>query len=669
MRKFIYTFALIFTSLFLFASAPLIAQAIQDPAALTIYQATGPITVDGVLNESDWAATAPHLMFKVGGGTPTGTSYTTTGGAVIKPPYTDSSVTFVKFLHYNNTLYISLKSDDMQVCKFDWEGDGMFMVVKNASAQNSELKLYVLNATTFGAETGGTAPIPAGSYGGVGVVDGTIYDSSDVDNGYTAEAFIDLSALGFVTTPSSLQLFMNIFDPDNFSVGAPPWGPNGNFAKQWWGSEWGSELRTLNIVQTTTPFDPASLPVFVTNDVITLDGILNEASWSVDVPHLMFKKDALPTGNSYTPTAGFEVKPPYTDVSTCYVKFLRSGYDLYISLNSNDQQVCRFDWEGDGMFMKIKNFSGASEYEIKSYVGIVGGVGQFVFETNAPAGVTEGVGYAKPGTTIYDSSDVDAGYSTEVVIHLDQLGYTDPLAPVSLLINIFDPDNYSIGAPPWGPNGNFYKQWWGSEWGGTYRTLLPQDIFVPVELTSFTGTFVGNDIQLKWSTSTELNNRGFEVQRNINNAGFATIAFVEGKGTTTEKQQYSFVDYSVQSRVNYSYRLKQIDYNGTYEYSSVINLGFTLPLEFVLEQNYPNPFNPTTNILYTVPVKSDVTLEVYNLLGQKIVTLVNEKVEAGKHTAQFNATSMSSGIYLFKLTAIGENGSQFTSSKKMTLLK
>ena len=192
---------------------------------------------------------------------------------------------------------------------------------------------------------------------------------------------------------------------------------------------------------------------------------------------------------------------------------------------------------------------------------------------------------------------------------------------------------------------------------------------VPVELTSFTGTFVGNDVQLKWATATELNNRGFEIQRSINGSDFATIAFVEGFGTTTEQKQYSFTDRNVTARVNHSYRLKQIDFDGTFDYSQVVNLGYTLPVAFALEQNYPNPFNPTTNIIYSVPVKSNVTLDVYNLIGQKVVTLFEGEVESGKHTAQFNASSMSSGMYFFKLTAVGENGSQFSSSKKMTLLK
>ncbi len=415
--------------------------------------------------------------------------------------------------------------------------------------------------------------------------------------------------------------------------------------------------------------DPSALPVYVTTVPITLDGMLTEASWSVDVPHLMFNKDAVPTGKSNTPTAGVVVKPPYNDVSTCYVKFLRSGLDLYISLNSDDHQVCKFDWEGDGLFMKIKNFTQANEYEIKNYIGLVGGVPQFVFETNAPAGVTEGVGYAKPGTTIYDSTDADNGYSTETVIHLDQLGFPFPEAPVILTLVIFDPDNFSLGALPWGVNGNFYKQWWGSEWGGTYRTLNLQAGFVPVELTSFTGAFVGIDAQLKWSTATELNNKGFEIQRSIDNSEFAAIAFVNGHGTTTEQKQYSFYDRNLESGVNYSYRLKQVDFDGSFEYSQVINLGSALPLEFALEQNYPNPFNPTTTIEYSVPVKSNVTLDVYNLIGQKVMTMVRSEIGAGKHSTPLNASSFTSGIYFFKLTAIGEDGSKFTSSKKMTLLK
>jgi len=404
---------------------------------------------------------------------------------------------------------------------------------------------------------------------------------------------------------------------------------------------------------------------------ITLDGQLTEPDWymATGQHHLMFKMDGVPSGYSNTPTAGVIVKPPYTDISTCYVTFLRNGYDLYIALNSNDAQVCRYDWEGDGMFMKIKDAAAANEYEIKNYVGVVGGAGQFVFETNAPSGVTEGAAYPIPPTTIYDSSDVDAGYTAETVIHLDQLGFANPLATITLMIVIFDPDNYSFGVPFGGPNGNYYKQWWGSEWGGVYRDLIMVDATVPVELTSFTTQYVGNTTQLNWTTASELNNLGFDVQRSTDGYDFVTIGFVLGKGTTTEIQNYSYVDKTTSPNINYAYRLKQIDFNGSYNYSEVINLGESNPLNFELLQNYPNPFNPSTTISIGLPVKSDVTLDVYNIVGERVLSLYNGELAAGNYNYTVDASNLTSGIYIYVLNAVGEDGKNSTLSRKMTLLK
>jgi hypothetical protein len=192
---------------------------------------------------------------------------------------------------------------------------------------------------------------------------------------------------------------------------------------------------------------------------------------------------------------------------------------------------------------------------------------------------------------------------------------------------------------------------------------------IPVELTSFTAAVVGNAVELNWKTATETNNRGFEVYKSVSGSPFSKIAFVEGNGTTTEAKSYKFVDRDIKAGENYGYRIKQIDFDGTFEYSKVVNVSGIAPSEFALEQNYPNPFNPSTIIAYSVPVKSDVTLEVYNLIGQKVMTLVQGSVDAGKHVVQMDGSSMASGIYLVKLNAVGENGSQFTSSKKMTLMK
>ena len=192
---------------------------------------------------------------------------------------------------------------------------------------------------------------------------------------------------------------------------------------------------------------------------------------------------------------------------------------------------------------------------------------------------------------------------------------------------------------------------------------------VPVELTSFTGKYVGNTVQLNWSTATELNNLGFDVQRSIAGKEFVSVGFVQGKGTTTEKNNYSYVDNSISPNTIYSYRLKQIDFDGSYSFAGVVNLGKSLPLNFELAQNFPNPFNPTTKISFNLPVNSNVSLEIYNLVGEKVKDVYNGALEAGSHTYEVNGSDLSSGIYVYRLTVAAENGTNFVASKKMTLLK
>ena len=192
---------------------------------------------------------------------------------------------------------------------------------------------------------------------------------------------------------------------------------------------------------------------------------------------------------------------------------------------------------------------------------------------------------------------------------------------------------------------------------------------VPVELTSFTGNYVGNTVQLKWSTATELNNKGFEVQRSIAGNDFITLGFVHGKGTTTESNSYSFIDKAISANTIYSYRLKQMDLDGSFHYSSVANLGRSLPVNFELSQNYPNPFNPSTKINVSLPINSNVSLDVYNIVGEKVMTVVNGNLEAGNYDYTIDGSKLSSGIYVYRLVVAGENGANFTATKKMTLLK
>jgi hypothetical protein len=192
---------------------------------------------------------------------------------------------------------------------------------------------------------------------------------------------------------------------------------------------------------------------------------------------------------------------------------------------------------------------------------------------------------------------------------------------------------------------------------------------IPVELTSFTGSYVGQTVNLNWTTATEVNNNGFEIQRSSEVGNFVTVGFVEGKGTSTETTNYSFVDKNISSRTEYSYRLKQIDFDGHYSFSDIINLGASLPVSLVLDQNYPNPFNPVTNISFALPGKSNVSLEIYNLVGQKVMTLVQGSLEEGTYNYSVDASNLSSGIYIYSLSTISDNGISSVISKKMTLLK
>jgi len=188
---------------------------------------------------------------------------------------------------------------------------------------------------------------------------------------------------------------------------------------------------------------------------------------------------------------------------------------------------------------------------------------------------------------------------------------------------------------------------------------------IPVELTSFTAKVIDEGVILEWATATETNNSGFEILRFTQNDNeWKTIGFVPGYGTTTEPKSYSFVDENVTTGT-YKYRLKQIDFDGTYNYSEVIEVevDFT-PKEFALYQNYPNPFNPATIIKYDLPNISDVSLIIYDILGRKVKELVNAKQQAGRYEIQFNASSLSSGVYIYQLVA-----DKYISSKKMILLK
>ncbi|MFH1195790.1 MAG: T9SS type A sorting domain-containing protein [bacterium] len=224
-----------------------------------------------------------------------------------------------------------------------------------------------------------------------------------------------------------------------------------------------------------------------------------------------------------------------------------------------------------------------------------------------------------------------------------------------------------------------------------------------MELFAFTASASGSSVTLNWQTATEVNNYGVEVERKIPlnpppskkcrtglvkgdaasaEGDWETIGFVEGNGTSNSTKDYSFTDKEITSG-SYSYRLKQIDIDGSYSYSNEISLetrrGESLPTKFELFQNYPNPFNPTTIIRYALPTvetgypdKSGqvipslqhVTLKIYDILGNEVATLVNDTKEPGVYQVEFDASNLSSGVYFYKLTA-----GEFVQTRKLLLLK
>ncbi len=196
-----------------------------------------------------------------------------------------------------------------------------------------------------------------------------------------------------------------------------------------------------------------------------------------------------------------------------------------------------------------------------------------------------------------------------------------------------------------------------------YQAYLLALAMIPVELSSFTATANENSVTLHWSTATETNNSGFSVERKTPlDERWIEIGFVPGFGTTTERMNYSFKDENL-NMGSYSYRLKQIDFDGKTEYSEAIVVEVSSPEEFVLLQNYPNPFNPSTKIEFSLPAISNVSIDIYNVVGERVASLINHSLEAGFHSVDFDASSLSSGTYVYQLKANGQNGT-FVETKK-----
>jgi len=189
-------------------------------------------------------------------------------------------------------------------------------------------------------------------------------------------------------------------------------------------------------------------------------------------------------------------------------------------------------------------------------------------------------------------------------------------------------------------------------------------VALPVELSSFSASINNRDVVLNWTTASELNNSGYDIERKLLEGNWSKIGFVNGNGTVNSPSDYTYTDIGLATG-RYNYRLKQIDFNGNFEYFNLSSeVGVGVPTRFELSQNYPNPFNPTTTINFDLPVDGKVSIKLFDMMGREVATLVNENKTAGYYTLNFNASNYSSGTYFYRIDA-----GSFVSTKKMMLVK
>lgn len=192
----------------------------------------------------------------------------------------------------------------------------------------------------------------------------------------------------------------------------------------------------------------------------------------------------------------------------------------------------------------------------------------------------------------------------------------------------------------------------------TYNSVLP------VELVFLNAAVNDKNVTLNWQTATEINNYGFDIEKKFGISPWNKIGFIHGNGNSNSPKNYSYTDQDISLSGQYYYRLKQIDSDGTFEYSSTIEIDVSSPAKYKLKQNFPNPFNPTTTISFSVAKKSNIRLIVYNQIGQIVDEILNSVMEAGNYNFTWTAENLSSGIYYYEIQS-----KDFRSVKKMTLIK
>ena len=276
-----------------------------------------------------------------------------------------------------------------------------------------------------------------------------------------------------------------------------------------------------------------------------------------------------------------------------------------------------------------------------------------------PGGPLDNANYTVTDTIINQKCIVDIGYSTLFVL----AGQLPLNVKTKLLTVSMDITNTGLTAAlSWDTdNTGFFDNA-----DATVVTTLEgsSDIPLPVELSSFTASLNQNTVDLNWQTKTEVNNYGFKVERSINEGKWDSIGFVEGHGNSNSPKEYSFTDNDLfAGGSKFQYRLKQVDNDGSFEYSDVVEVE-KVPIQYELSQNYPNPFNPSTTIRFSLPKQTQLKLNLYNILGELVETIIEGNYEVGNYKVTFNASNLPSGVYIYRIES-----SEFVQTKKMMLLK
>ena len=298
-------------------------------------------------------------------------------------------------------------------------------------------------------------------------------------------------------------------------------------------------------------------------------------------------------------------------------------------------------------FLDAQNYSGAYGSPLCIYSDMT------VTEPNA--------GIASINITYTFASDI---YAADVPIEWTNIGIVR-----FNIVNIFINPNLIFRTSGMSPT-TIYKILGSSSTLLSAGDLYPNNDPMPVELTDFSIEMINNEVELSWETQTEINNYGFEIERKSEEKNIAKeenwkkIGFVKGNVISNTKRKYKFTDNTITSSSKYFYRLKQIDNDGRYEYSNELAINIYSLEKFELSQNYPNPFNPTTIIKFSIPKATYINLSVYNILGELVTVLVDSFVDAGFYQKAYDASNLTSGIYICRLVADGQN---FT--RKMNLIK